>query len=82
MTGGEAQEDWTAIKVHHKLTTVNPTTFQYFLKQEVVDWLVANRIFEYQGIMKWQLHDPVLLGWYTIYFKNERDAIMFKLRWS
>ena len=81
MTAVFGQEDWTAIKVPHKLTTQNYTTFQFFLKQEVVDWLVANRIFDYQGMMRLE-PAPSILGWFTMYFKHERDAILFQLRWS
>ena len=81
MTAVFGQEDWTTVKVHHKLTTQNHTTFQYFLKQEVVDWLVNNRIFDYQGMMRWE-PAPSTLGWFTMYFKHEKHAILFKLRWS
>lgn len=80
-------EDWTMITVHNRLLTVKLSVpLEYHLNIEVRDWLDENKIWKWHQNMDWKILEealgPSTIGWFRIYFKNEKDAILFQLRWS
>ena len=84
----DPHEDWTMVTVHNRLLTVklSDPECEYHLNIEVRDWLDENKIWEWRESMDWKILEeaprPSTIGWLRIYFKNEKDAILFQLRWS
>lgn len=80
-------EDWTMVTVHNRLINgIQGLTFEYALNREVLDWLDENKIWKWRESMYWTILEEAprssTIGWFRIYFKNEKDAILFQLRWS
>ena len=80
-------DGWIGIVAHNRLIHLS-MTFEYTLNSEVINWLFYNVSPNWKSKMVWNEFvsddgDEIdVIGWYTVYFKNERDAILFKLRWS
>lgn len=91
----DVYKDWTSVTAHHRLIHIpNNTGYHYHLKPDVMDWLFDNvEAAGWASKMVWddapdwksritEYPEGGPIGWFTMYFKHERDAILFKLRWS
>lgn len=68
----------TRVKAPKHTLTTDITTFRTLPKPEVEQWLCENDIWDCELIAEDDGdHGPL----YVFYFVNERDAILFSLRW-
>lgn len=68
----------TRVKAPNHTLTTDITTFRTLPKPEVAQWLYENDIWDCELIAEDDGdHGPL----YVYYFADERDAILFSLRW-
>lgn len=68
----------TRVKAPEHTIYTNFTTFEVRIRPEVEEWFSQNKIWDGELIAEDDGdHGPL----YVFYFANEKDAIMFSLRW-